>query len=109
MKSEIKTQYLTLQLKITQMLNILQENEGTINDLKKQISNLNNEVQNKNSELISSKEKIKELEKSIKISDKITKIVVNTNDAAVPTAELKKKLDNYIAIIDQSIEILRNK
>ena len=41
MKSEIKTQYLTLQLKITQMLNILQENEGTINDLKKQILNLN--------------------------------------------------------------------
>jgi hypothetical protein len=109
MKSEIKTQYLTLQLKITQMLHLLQENEGTIKELKKQISSLNQDVLNKNSELNSSREKIKELEKSIKISDKITKIVVNTNDTAVPTAELKKKLDNYIAIIDQSIEILRNK
>jgi chromosome segregation ATPase len=109
MKPEFKTQYLTLQLKITQMLNLLKENEGTINELKKEVEGLKEQLKSKNADVISSKEKIKELEKNIKISDKITKIVVNTNNTAVPTAELKKKLDSYIAIIDQSIEILRNK
>jgi chromosome segregation ATPase len=109
MKPEFKTQYLTLQLKIRQMLNLLQENEGTINELKKEVEGLKEQLKSKNAEVVSSKDKIKELEKNIKISDKITKIVVNTNNTAAPTAELKKKLENYIAIIDQSIEILRNK
>lgn len=109
MKPELRTQYLTLQLKITQMVNLLQENAGEINELKNKIEGLEEQLKSKNADLFSSKEKIKELEKNIKISDKITKIVVNTNNTAVPTAELKKTLDNYIAIIDQSIETLRNK
>ncbi|MEY3854316.1 MAG: hypothetical protein RIS68_330, partial [Bacteroidota bacterium] len=39
--------------------------------------------------------------------DKIGKIVVNTDNTAVPTAELKKKLDQYIVEIDHCIEQLR--
>ncbi|MFM6947587.1 MAG: hypothetical protein ACKOWQ_01105 [Aquirufa sp.] len=109
MNPELKTQYLTLQLKISQMVSTLRENEGTINELKREVESLKEELKSKTADLVNSKDKVKELEKNIKISDKITKIVVNTDNTAVPTAELKKRLDNYIAIIDQSIEILRNK
>lgn len=109
MNPELKTQYLTLQLKINQMVATLRDNEGTISELKNEIEGLKEQLKSKNTDLSISKDKVKELEKNIKISDKITKIVVNTDNTAVPTAELKKRLDNYIAIIDQSIETLRNK
>ncbi len=109
MNPELKRQYLTLQLKINQMITTLRENEGTISELKKEVDSLKEQLKSKNADLNISKDKVKELEKNIKISDKITKIVVNTDNTAVPTAELKKRLDNYIAIIDQSIETLRNK
>jgi len=109
MDSELKTQYLTLQLKINQMISTLRQNEGTIMELTKEVEGLKEQLKSKNIDLSLFKDKVKELEKNIKISDKITKIVVNTDNTAVPTAELKKRLDNYIAIIDQSIETLRNK
>jgi chromosome segregation ATPase len=109
MDSELKTQYLTLQLKINQMISTLRQNEGTIMELTKEVEGLKEQLKSKNTDLSLFKDKVKELEKNIKISDKITKIVVNTDNTAVPTAELKKRLDNYIAIIDQSIETLRNK
>jgi hypothetical protein len=47
------------------------------------------------------------LEKNFKKSDKFGKIVVSTNNTAVPTAELKKTLDKYIVEIDHCIEQLR--
>ena len=41
--------------------------------------------------------------------EKIAKIVVNTENTVVPTTDLKKKLEQYISIIEHSIEALKNK
>lgn len=107
MKQELKTQYLTLKLKISQMVLRLQENHGTIKDLKREVERLNTLLNAKNQELSLSSQAAKELEKNFKKSDKFGKIVVNTNNTAVPTAELKKTLDKYIVEIDHCIEQLR--
>ena len=107
MKQEIVTQYLELKLKISQMISRLQEHEGTIKDLNKQSIALEKSLSEKTDELTEARNQAKELEKNFKKSDKIGKIVVNTDNTAVPTAELKKKLDQYIVEIDHCIEQLR--
>ncbi len=109
MKSEIRTQYLQLQLKISQMGKNLQESLGSIQELSRENQRLKDLAQFKENEVKELNEKIKELEKNNKISDKITKIVVNTENTVVPTTDLKKKLEEYISIIDHSIEALKNK
>ncbi len=107
MNQELKTQYLTLKLKISQMTLRLQENEGLIRSLEKEISGLRFELNLKNQDLTKTAFELKELEKNFKKSDKIGKIVVNTETTAVNTAELRKKLDKYIVEIDHCIEQLR--
>jgi len=107
MKQELKTQYLTLKLKISQMVLRLQENEGTIKELSREVESLRSLLAEKNQALSLSSQATKELEKNFKKSDKFGKIVVNTNNTAVPTAELKKTLDKYIVEIDHCIEQLR--
>lgn len=107
MKQEIVTQYLALKLKISQMITRLQEQEGTIAQLNREIIRLESLLSEKSVELEEVKSQAKELEKNFKKSDKIGKIVVNTDNTAVPTAELKKKLDQYIVEIDHCIEQLR--
>ncbi len=107
MKQEIVTQYLALKLKISQMITRLQEQEGTIAQLNREIIRLEKSLSEKSIELEEVKSQAKELEKNFKKSDKIGKIVVNTDNTAVPTAELKKKLDQYIVEIDHCIEQLR--
>jgi len=109
MKSEIRTQYLQLQLKISQMGKLLQESLSSIQELSRDNLRLKEIAHQKENEVKELTEKIKELEKNNKISDKIAKIVVNTENTAVPTADLKKKLEEYISIIDHSIEALKNK
>ena len=109
MKSEIRTQYLQLQLKISQMGKLLQESLSSIQELSIDNLRLKEIALQKENEVKELTEKIKELEKNNKISDKIAKIVVNTENTAVPTADLKKKLEEYISIIDHSIEALKNK
>ena len=89
------------------MISRLQEHEGTIKDLNKQIIALEKSLSEKTDELTEARNQAKELEKNFKKSDKIGKIVVNTDNTAVPTAELKKKLDQYIVEIDHCIEQLR--
>lgn len=107
MKQDIKMQYLNLRLKLSQMVTRLQENEGTILELKEQLQFAQDKLDLKMEELNKSQRRLKELEKNFKKSDKIVKIVVNTDNTAVPTAELKEKLDEYIVKIDQCIEQLR--
>ena len=107
MKQEIVTQYLAVKLKISQMITRLQEQEGTIAQLNREIIRLETSLSEKSVELEEVKRQAKELEKNFKKSDKIGKIVVNTDNTAVPTAELKKKLDQYIVEIDHCIEQLR--
>ncbi|AWL08383.1 hypothetical protein G9H64_11540 [Aquirufa nivalisilvae] len=107
MKQDIKMQYLSLRLKISQMVTRLQENEGTIRELSQQLQWAQERLDLKIEELNRSQRRLKELEKNFKKSDKIVKIVVNTDNTAVPTAELKEKLDEYIVKIDQCIEQLR--
>jgi chromosome segregation ATPase len=107
MKQELKTQYLTLKLKISQLVLRLQENEGTIKELNREVERLRSLLAEKNQALSLSSQATKELEKNFKKSDKFGKIVVNTNNTAVPTAELKKTLDKYIVEIDHCIEQLR--
>ncbi|MHA8052974.1 hypothetical protein [Aquirufa sp. Wall-65K1] len=107
MKQDIKMQYLSLRLKISQMVTRLQENEGTIRELAQQLRLVQDKLDIKTEELNRSQRRLKELEKNFKKSDKIVKIVVNTDNTAVPTAELKEKLDEYIVKIDQCIEQLR--
>ncbi|CAM3368722.1 hypothetical protein [Aquirufa ecclesiirivi] len=107
MKQDIKMQYLNLRLKLSQMVTRLQENEGTIRELKEQLQFAQDKLDLKMEELNKSQRRLKELEKNFKKSDKIVKIVVNTDNTAVPTAELKEKLDEYIVKIDQCIEQLR--
>lgn len=107
MNQELKTQYLTLKLKISQMLLRLQENEKTIKELNGHIGQLQVELNSKTQAMSETALELKELEKNFKKSDKIGKIVVNRETAAVNTAELKKKLDKYIVEIDHCIEQLR--
>ncbi|MFL0161038.1 hypothetical protein [Aquirufa salirivi] len=107
MKQDIKMQYLSLRLKLSQMVTRLQENEGMIRELKEQLQFAQDKLDLKIEELNKSQRRLKELEKNFKKSDKIVKIVVNTDNTAVPTAELKEKLDEYIVKIDQCIEQLR--
>jgi predicted RNase H-like nuclease (RuvC/YqgF family) len=98
---------LALKLKVSQMITRLQEQEGTITELNREIIRLEASLTLKSEELMEARNQAKELEKNFKKSDKIGKIVVNTDNTAVPTAELKKKLDQYIVEIDHCIEQLR--
>jgi chromosome segregation ATPase len=107
MKQELRTQYLTLKLKIGQMLARLNETEGTIKRLKADLEQANNELVEKTRLLAEVTAKAKEYEKSFKKSDKIGKLVVSTDNTEASKAELKKKLDSYIVIIDHCIEQLR--
>lgn len=107
MKHELKTQYLQLKLKISLMLARLQENEGKIKELERDKATLQKKYDEHAAELQTALSQIKELEKSFKKSDKIGKLVVNTEDTEAAKAELKKKLDEYIVSIDHCIEQLR--
>ncbi len=107
MKHELKTQYLQLKLKISLMLARLQENEGKIKELERDKATLQKKYDEQAAELQTALSQIKELEKSFKKSDKIGKLVVNTEDTEAAKAELKKKLDEYIVSIDHCIEQLR--
>ena len=107
MKQELRTQYLTLKLKIGQMLARLNETEGTIKRLQQDLEQANNELVEKTRLLAEVTAKAKEYEKSFKKSDKIGKLVVSTDNTEASRAELKKKLDSYIVIIDHCIEQLR--
>ncbi|MEY4611973.1 MAG: hypothetical protein RL246_2292, partial [Bacteroidota bacterium] len=78
MKQEIVTQYLALKLKVSQMITRLQEQEGTITELNREILRLEASLTLKSEELMEARNQAKELEKNFKKSDKIGKIVVNT-------------------------------
>ncbi|MHA8076784.1 hypothetical protein [Aquirufa sp. TARAVU-A1A] len=107
MKQELKTQYLQLKLKISLMVARLQENDGKIAELERSNKELQEKLEAKTRELQEALSQSKELEKSFKKSDKIGKLVVNTEDTEAAKAELKKKLDEYIVSIDHCIEQLR--
>jgi len=107
MKQELRTQYLTLKLKIGQMLARLNETEGTIKQLESDLAKANAELAERTKQLADVNAKAKEYEKSFKKSDKIGKLVVSTDNTEASKAELKKKLDSYIVIIDHCIEQLR--
>lgn len=85
----------------------LQENAGKITELERSNSDLQAKLDIKTRELQEALSQSKELEKSFKKSDKIGKLVVNTEDTEAAKAELKKKLDEYIVSIDHCIEQLR--
>lgn len=85
----------------------LQENAGKIKELERSNSDLQEKLDAKTRELQEALSQSKELEKSFKKSDKIGKLVVNTEDTEAAKAELKKKLDEYIVSIDHCIEQLR--
>ena len=107
MKQELKTQYLQLKLKISLMVARLQENDGKIAELERSNKELQVKLEAKTRELQEALSQSKELEKSFKKSDKIGKLVVNTEDTEAAKAELKKKLEEYIVSIDHCIEQLR--
>jgi chaperonin cofactor prefoldin len=107
MKQELKTQYLQLKLKVSLMVARLQENAGKIKELENANETLEQKLETKIQELQAALSQVKELEKSFKKSDKIGKLVVNTEDTEAAKAELKKKLDEYIVSIDHCIEQLR--
>ena len=107
MKQELKTQYLQLKLKVSLMVARLQENAGKITELERANVDLQEKLEAKIRELQEALSQGKELEKSFKKSDKIGKLVVNTEDTEAAKAELKKKLDEYIVSIDHCIEQLR--
>jgi hypothetical protein len=107
MKQELKTQYLQLKLKISLMVARLQENAGKITELEKTNLALQEKLETQNLDLQAALNRVKELEKSFKKSDKIGKLVVNTENTEAAKAELKKKLDEYIVSIDHCIEQLR--
>jgi chaperonin cofactor prefoldin len=107
MKQELKTQYLQLRLKVSLMVTRLQENAGKIKELEEANKSLEQKLETKTQELQTALSQVKELEKSFKKSDKIGKLVVNTEDTEAAKAELKKKLDEYIVSIDHCIEQLR--
>jgi chromosome segregation ATPase len=108
MKSELNFQYLNLQLKISGMMARLKENQGTIAEKQAQVDDLQQKLSEKSEELARSKRRLKELEKNFKKSDNFAKIVASTDNTAVPTAELKQKLEEYITKIDHCIDQLRN-
>lgn len=108
MKQEIVTQYLALKLKVSQMITRLQEQEGTITELNREILRLEASLTLKSEELMEARNQAKELEKNFKKSDNFAKIVASTDNTAVPTAELKEKLEEYITKIDHCIDQLRN-
>lgn len=85
----------------------LQENAGKIKELEDANETLEQKLVLKTQELQAALSQVKELEKSFKKSDKIGKLVVNTEDTEAAKAELKKKLDEYIVSIDHCIEQLR--
>ena len=85
----------------------LQENAGKIKELERSNSDLQAKLDVKTRELQEALSQSKELEKSFKKSDKIGKLVVNTEDTEAAKAELKKKLEEYIVSIDHCIEQLR--
>ena len=85
----------------------LQENAGQIKELESLNKELQEKLDAKTRELQVALSQSKELEKSFKKSDKIGKLVVNTEDTEAAKAELKKKLDEYIVSIDHCIEQLR--
>jgi len=85
----------------------LQENAGKIAELERSNKELQEKLEAKTRELQEALSQSKELEKSFKKSDKIGKLVVNTEDTEAAKAELKKKLDEYIVSIDHCIEQLR--
>ncbi len=85
----------------------LQENDGKIAELERSNKELQEKLEAKTRELQEALSQSKELEKSFKKSDKIGKLVVNTEDTEAAKAELKKKLDEYIVSIDHCIEQLR--
>ena len=85
----------------------LQENAGKIAELERSNSDLQAKLDVKTRELQEALSQSKELEKSFKKSDKIGKLVVSTDNTEASKAELKKKLDSYIVIIDHCIEQLR--
>ena len=85
----------------------LQENAGKIAELERSNKGLQEKREAKTRDLQEALSQSKELEKSFKKSDKIGKLVVNTEDTEAAKAELKKKLDEYIVSIDHCIEQLR--
>ena len=89
------------------MIARLQENAGKIKELEDANASLEEKLETKTRELQAALSQVKELEKSFKKSDKIGKLVVNTEDTEAAKAELKKKLDEYIVSIDHCIEQLR--
>ncbi len=107
MKQELRTQYLTLKLKIGQMLARLSETEATIKQLSTELETSKIELAEKTRLLAEVTAKAKEYEKSFKKSDKIGKLVVSTDNTEAPIAQLKKKITSNIIIIDHCIEQLR--
>ena len=107
MKSELKMQYLNLKLKISGMVARMHEYQGTLVQKQAELEDLQQKLSTKSEELAKSQRRLKELEKSFKKSDKIGKLVVSTDNTEASKAELKKKLDSYIVIIDHCIEQLR--
>ena len=62
MKQEIVTQYLALKLKVSQMITRLQEQEGTITELNREILRLEASLTLKSEELMEARNQAKELE-----------------------------------------------
>jgi uncharacterized coiled-coil protein SlyX len=108
MKSELKLQYLSIKVKIGEMVARLKEYQGTIAEKQTQVNELTEKLAAKSEELAKSQRRLKELEKNFKKSDNFAKIVASTDNTAVPTAELKQKLEEYITKIDHCIDQLRN-
>ena len=108
MKNELKMQYLNLKLKIGGMVTRLQEYEGAMAEKQAKVDELTEKLAQKTDELARSMRRLKELEKNFKKSDNFAKIVASTDNTAVPTAELKQKLEEYITKIDHCIDQLRN-
>ncbi|MFD3409126.1 hypothetical protein SKC37_10685 [Aquirufa sp. HETE-83D] len=90
------------------MMDRLKSNQGTITEKQAQIEDLQQKLTEKSEELAKAKRRLKELEKNFKKSDNFAKIVASTDNTAVPTAELKQKLEEYITKIDHCIDQLRN-
>lgn len=108
MKSELKMQYLNLKLKIGGMVARMQEYQGTLVQKQAELDDLQQKLNTKSEELAKSQRRLKELEKNFKKSDNFAKIVASTDNTAVPTAELKQKVEEYIIKIDHCIDQLRN-
>ena len=86
----------------------LKEYQGTLAQNQQEIAALQRKLAEKTEDLAKSQRRLKELEKNFKKSDNFAKIVASTDNTAVPTAELKQKLEEYITKIDHCIDQLRN-